>query len=87
MPLDQDLRIVGNLARHFKLSLYLRNIKNPEIIKKINPDTSESGFEVYHQYVPYPFLKIDLDHASHFHLMDYELLGHITHVSDHFWST
>ena len=36
--------------------------------------------------MPYPYTLVTLEHAEHFHLMKYELLGQITHVTDHKWS-
>lgn len=83
--LASELRITGNLARHFQLKLFLRDKKSKTIIKEIKPN-EEAGFEIYHQFVPYPFLSISLQYTEQFDTMGFELLGQITHVTDHVWS-
>lgn len=80
------LRVHGNFARHFELRLFLKKQGSAELFE-IRP---RYGFEPYRQLVPYPYtvLKLELPVAliQSFDGAKMELLGQITHVSDHKWS-
>ena len=85
----QKIRIQTNMPRHYQLKLYLKETQNDgtEVLKEIKTG-SELGFEVYRQIEPYPYMMVTLDvpNLEHTKGRMYELIGQITHLSDHKWS-